>query len=239
MTKFKIIQARAAKRKGGQAALTKLLPKAGQNKTLARLKDGRALSEMAKRIFCAGFVWSVVEKKWPAFEEAFLEFGPAALLDQPNEFWDDLIKDTRIVRNAQKIMAVRKNAQFVSDISAEHGSFGKFLNAWPANDQVGLLDVLAKRGSRLGGHTGQYLLRFLGKDSFILSTDVVICLRDAGLDIAESPTSKRDLRAIQAQFNTWSEESGLSLTHLSRICAMSVGENYDAETIMARGRGPE
>ena len=99
---------------------------------------------------------------------------------------------------------------------------------------MGLLDLLAKRGVRLGGRTGQYFLRFIGKDGFVTSADVVACLRDAGLDISENPTSKRDLAKIQAQFNAWALETGLPLTHLSRICAMSVGENYDPETLRGR-----
>ena len=96
---------------------------------------------------------------------------------------------------------------------------------------MGLLELLAKRGARLGGRTGQYLLRFIGKDGFVTSTDVVACLRDAGLDISESPSSRRDLRKIQDQFNAWAKETGLPYTHLSRICAMSIGENYSAETL--------
>ena len=106
---------------------------------------------------------------------------------------------------------------------------------WPAGDQIGLLELLAKRGARLGGRTGQYFLRFIGKDGFVTSPDVVACLREAGLDIAESPTSKKDLRKIQDQLNAWAEECGLPLTHISRICAMSIGQNYDAETLRGRG----
>jgi 3-methyladenine DNA glycosylase Tag len=123
-------------------------------------------------------------------------------------------------------MAVRANARFVRDLAAEHGSAGRFLADWPADDSVGLLDVLSKRGSRLGGMTGQYLLRFLGRDGAILNTDVVACLRDAGLDIAATPTSKRDLALIQSTFNRWAAETGLPRAHLSRICAMSIGENH-------------
>jgi 3-methyladenine DNA glycosylase Tag len=225
MQHFKTIRARAAKRKGGDDKLMALLPKLASATALARIPDHRMLSDMAKRIFSAGFAWSVIEKKWPGFEEAFLGFEPKRLLAQPDEFWEHLASDTRIVRNAQKIMAVRANAAFIADIGREHGSFAKFLAEWPSSDQIGLLDLLAKKGARLGGGTGQYFLRFIGKDSFVLSGDVVACLRDAGLDIAESPTSKKDLRKIQDQFNAWAEETGLSFTHLSRICAMSIGEN--------------
>ena len=183
-------------------------------------------------------MWSVIENKWKGFEAAFLGFDPKRLLAQSDEFWEKLASDTRIVRNGQKIMAVRANAKFVAEIAAEHGSFGKFLAAWPATDIAGLLDLLAKRGARLGGMTGQYLLRFLGKDTFITSRDVVACLRDSGLDIAENPTSKRDLRRIQDRFNAWAKATRLPLTHLSRICAMSIGENYDP-AMLRRYRGEE
>ena len=234
MIPFKTIRARAAKRKGGDAALAALLPKLAGSKALSKLEDDRVLAEMAKRIFSAGFVWSVIEKKWPGFEAAFLTFDPKRLLHQPDEFWEDLVADKRIVRNPQKIAAVRENAQFVADIAREHASFGKFLAEWPADDQIGLLDLLGKRGARLGGRTGQYFLRFIGWDAFITSPDMVTCLRDAGLDIAETPTAKKDLKKIQDQFNAWAKETGLPRTHLSRICAMSVGENHDAETLRSR-----
>jgi 3-methyladenine DNA glycosylase Tag len=235
MPSFKAIRARAAKRKGGEAALTALLPNVASPKKLARLPDSQVLANMAKRIFSAGFVWRVIEAKWPGFEEAFLGFEPEKLSFRPDEFWEGLARDKRIVRNPQKIKAVRDNAAFVVEIARQHGSFGRFLADWPSADQVGLLDVLAKRGSRLGGRTGQYFLRFVGKDSFITSHDVVLCLRDAGLDISEEPNSKKELRKIQDQFNAWADETGLPFTHLSRICAMSVGDNYDAATLRRRG----
>jgi 3-methyladenine DNA glycosylase Tag len=239
MTAFKTIRARAAKRKGGEAALGALLPKVPARKTLAKLGDDRVLAEMTKRIFSAGFVWSVIEQKWPGFEAAFLAFQPQRLLIQADEFWEGLTGDKRIVRNPQKIMAVRANVRFVADIAKKHGSFGKLLADWPADDQVGLLELLAKRGARLGGHTGQYLLRFVGWDGFITSSDVVACLRDAGLDIAEKPSSKKDLRKIQDQLNIWAQESGLPYAHISRICALSIGESYDAETLRGLGMAGE
>jgi hypothetical protein len=98
---------------------------------------------------------------------------------------------------------------------------------WPADDQAGLLEVFAKRGSRLGGFSGQYLLRFLGWDAFVLSGDVLLCLRDSGVPISATGTSKKDLKAAQAQINAWAQESGLPVTHVSRICALSIGENHD------------
>lgn len=237
-TAFKFIWARAAKRKGGDKALQALLPKVPDQKALAKLNDDRVLAEMTKRVFSAGFVWQVIDAKWDGFEAAFLNFQPKKLLHKPDEFWENLASDTRIVRNGQKIMTVRANAQFVLDIAAEHGSFGKFLQSWPVTDQVGLMELLAKRGSRLGGNTGQYLLRFLGKDGFVTSNDVITCLRDAGVELSQTAASKKDLRKIQDQFNAWAKESGLPYMHVSRVCAMSVGQNYD-EATLKKMRGDE
>lgn len=233
MPGFDRIRARAAERKGGEAVLDSLLGQAPDNASVARLSDDRILSTMAERVFAAGFVWRVVEEKWPGFEAAFLGFEPRRLLFQPDDFWDGLARDSRIVRNPRKIRSVRENAAFVARVSREHDGFGKFLAAWPADDQVGLTAWLARNGSRLGGNTGQYLLRWLGWDTFILSSDMVAALKEAGLDIADSPTSKRDLEKIQVQVNRWAAESNLPRMHVSRILSMSIGTSRSAEELRA------
>ena len=229
MTPFKTIRARAETRKGGAEALAKLMPPKPDPEALSKLRDDRVLAEMTQRVFSAGFAWSVIESKWPGFEDAFLGFEPSRLSFEPDEFWHKLTMDTRIVRNGAKIASVRENASFVLNVAGEHGSFGAFLAGWPPSDEVGLLELLAKRGSRLGGATGQMLLRFLGYDAFVATKDVTACLRDAGLDIAPAPTSKRDLLRIQEQFNAWANETGLPYRHLSLICAMSIGENHEGD----------
>jgi 3-methyladenine DNA glycosylase Tag len=223
---FKTIRARAEKRKGGPSDLQKMLPAKPDAKKLSRISDDRVLAEMSKRVFSAGFAWSVIEAKWEGFEQAFLKFSPSKLALQDDEFWDSLLKDTRIVRNGAKINSVRENAVFVQSIAKQHGSFGKFLAGWPSSDEIGLLDLLNRRGNRLGGNTGQMFLRFVGWDGFVTSRDVVACLREAGLDIGEEVKSKGDLAKVQAQFNAWAEETGLPYVQMSRICAMSIGENY-------------
>jgi len=239
MTSFSTIRARAEQRKGGPEGLARLLPPKPSAQALAALGDDRILAEMTKRVFSAGFAWSVIEAKWPGFEAAFLSFDPAALAFQPDEFWEGLASDTRIVRNGAKIMSTRHNAVFLQDVSREHGGFGRFLADWPSSDEIGLLAFFAKRGSRLGGATGQIFLREVGWDSFVLSQDVIACLREAGLDIADEPKTKRDLAKVQAQFNAWAEESGLPYRHLSRICAMSTGANYDPARLMQYMAGEE
>jgi hypothetical protein len=63
----------------------------------------------------------------------------------------------------------------------------------------------------------------MGKDTYLVTGDVVRCLQNAGLDIKNNPTSQRDTKLIQAGFDWWHEETGLPYAHLSRIAAMSVG----------------
>jgi 3-methyladenine DNA glycosylase Tag len=50
------------------------MPAKPDPKALLKLRDERVLAEMTKRVFSAGFAWSVIEAKWPHFEEAFLRF---------------------------------------------------------------------------------------------------------------------------------------------------------------------
>jgi 3-methyladenine DNA glycosylase Tag len=231
---FAAIRKRAEKRKGGAAALAALLPTAVDNEALAQMPDDRILAEMTRRIFCSGFVWRVIDNKWPGFEAAFLGFDPARLAFEPDEFWEKCAGDARIVRHGAKIAAVRANAGFVCRIAGEYGSFGRFLAHWPGDDEIGLLAFLARNGARLGGMTGQYFLRFIGWDAFILSRDVIAALREAGVELSEKAGAKRDLAAAQAAFNGWAKETGLGYAQLSRIAAMSAGENYDAQTIRER-----
>ncbi len=233
MPDFARIRARAAERKGGEAVLKSLLGPVPDNVALARISDDRILSTMAERVFAAGFVWRVIEQKWPGFEEAFLGFEPKRLLFQPDDFWHELASDKRIVRNPQKIRSVHDNAAFVESVSKEHGGFGKFLAGWPADDQIGLTAYLGKHGSRLGGNTGQYLLRWLGWDTFILSQDMILALRDAGLDIGEAASSKKDLAKVQAQINAWAQDTKLPRAHISRILSMSIGTNRPADELRA------
>lgn len=224
--KFTQIRERAEKRKGGAAALNKLLPAVSSRKELLQMSDDRLLAMMTKCINQAGFSWKVIENKWPQFEEAFFNFNPNKLGLLSPEQWEAYTSDRRVVRNWQKIKALRENVFFVQEESLKHGSFAGFIADWPCSDQIGLMAYLKLHGSRLGGQSALWFLRRIGKDCFVLSKDVVVVLNAIGLDIAEQPTSQRDLKKIQSQFNQWHEQTGLPYSHLSRIAACSVGENY-------------
>lgn len=231
MDNFKKIRDMAEKRKGGRNALLDLLPEVISKEELSKKGDDRFLSTMTRCVFQAGFNWSVITKKWPGFEEAFYGFDLDRLRRLSIEDWDAYFKDKRIVRNGQKIKATIHNVQFVLDVAKEQGSFAKFIADWPEDNLIGLWSYFKKNGSRLGGNTSQYFLRFMGKDSFILSNDVTAALRNIDLDIRDNPTTKRELQLAQNTFNEWHEKTGLSYTNLSRILAYSIGRNYDNEDI--------
>ena len=226
MKKFTQIQERAEQRKGGATALEKLLPQVATKKKLAARSDDRYLAMMTKCINQAGFSWKVIENKWPEFEEAFFGFDPFKLELLPPEQWEAYTSDRRVVRNWQKLKAMQENVFFIQETAREFGSVGNFLGRWPGSDQIGLMAHLKQHGSRLGGQSAMWFLRRAGKDCFVLTRDVVLTLKSVGLDIAEQPSSKRDLKKAQDQFNVWHEETGLPYSHLSRIVACSVGENY-------------
>jgi len=223
MDSFESIYRRAVARKGGEGELKRLLPEVLSPDAIAGMRESRFLAEMTRCIFQAGFVWKIIDHKWPGFEDVFHGFEPDAILSLLPADWDEIGRDRRIVRNHQKIRTVRVNAQFIDDVVTECGSFGRFIADWPASDLAGLFDILKKRGARLGGNTGQRFLRNIGRDTYVLTGDVVACLRGSGVDIRENPTSGRDLARIQQAFNEWREESGLPYAHISKIAACSVG----------------
>ncbi|HKK55951.1 DNA-3-methyladenine glycosylase I [Marinobacter sp.] len=209
--------------KGGEEAVKAGLPRVAAPGDLESLGDDRFLSEMTRCIFKAGFVWRVIERKWPDFEAAFAGFVPLYWQQVPPEVLETLARDERIVRNLQKIRTVPENARMIVEASRQHGGFGHFLAGWPSDDQVGLLVWLKRNGERLGGTSAQYFLRRVGWDGFILSTDVVTALRREQL-LDASPVSKKGLAQAQAAFNAWHRETGLPYSHLSRILAFTVGD---------------
>ena len=85
MEKYDSLYQRAAERKGGVAALNLLLGDAQSDNLVATLSDDRILSAFTKKVFQSGFVWRVVENKWPNFEELFFDFDLTKVLMMPEE----------------------------------------------------------------------------------------------------------------------------------------------------------
>ena len=197
---------------------------------IAQMSDDRILSAMIRRIFYAGLSHQMIDNKWPAFEDAFVEFDPTLCAAMSDEWFERLILNAAIVRNAAKIRAVQKNAQFMLDLAAEHGSAAQFFASWPNERLVELLDLMKKQGSYLGGDSGMRFLRMIGKPTFVLSKDVVAALIRAKV-VSKTPSSKGDFARVQAAFNRWSAESGLNLTQMSRIMGLSIGDNWTHDSM--------
>ena len=109
------------------------------------------------------------------------------------------------------------------EIIDSYGSIGNWLAQWPTDDVVGLWTLLKKEGAQLGGNSGAYFIRMAGKDTFVLTEDVVVALKAQGI-VDKRPTSQKDLKRVQAAFNQWAQQSGRPLCQISRLLAMTV--NY-------------
>lgn len=199
-----------------------LLPQPQAPGQLAQVPDDRLLSDLARRVFRAGLKHSLVDSKWPAFEEAFFGFDPYKVALMSDERLEALMQNERLIRHFGKIKSVRTNALLVTECAAEAGSFARFLEDWPTDNIIGLWALLKKRGSQLGGNSGPYFLRMVGKDTFLLTDDVVAALKAQGV-IDRKPTAQRDLQRVQEVFNQWRRESGRPLCQISRLLSLTVG----------------
>lgn len=206
---------------GSAAALEAHLP---QPKTPAQLRaigDDRYLSTLALRVFRAGLKHSLVDAKWPAFEEVFFGFDPEKVVLMGAEHLERLMQDTRLIRHLGKLKSVPRNAQLVLDVQKEKGSFAALIADWPVTDITGLWKYLAKHGNQLGGLSAPRFLRMVGKDTFIPTDDMSAALIAQDV-IDKKPTSQRDLALVQAAFNQWHAESGRPLCQLSVMLAHTV-----------------
>ncbi|MFC3293725.1 DNA-3-methyladenine glycosylase I [Modicisalibacter luteus] len=207
-------------------AMEAFLPKALASDELKQKGDDRYLSAMSQRVFRAGMQHSVVDAKWPAFEEAFWGFVPEKLVLLSPEQIEGYMKNDRIIRHRTKLQTIPKNAQFILDIRQEQGSsFGEFIANWPSTDIIGLWRLLAKRGARLGGRSAAAFLRLAGKDTFLLTSDVVARLMAAGI-VDQTPTSQRDMRVVQGAFNELQQSSGRPLCQLSAMLSLSINPRF-------------
>lgn len=225
METFFDIQQRAAKRKGGKAALASIVNKPLSTQQLLKVTDDEWLEEFTRKIFQSGFYWSVINKKWPGFRDVFWNFNVQKLLMMPPEMLEEKSSDERIVRNYNKVKTIPINAAMIHFSANDEGKpFHQLVAEWPSENIIGLWAWLKKNGARLGGNTGPYTLRQLGKDTFLLSRDVEAYLR-ANEIIEGGLQSKKSLTAAQNFFNEMQQQSGLTLQEISQTISYSVGDN--------------
>ncbi|NOH96067.1 DNA-3-methyladenine glycosylase I [Vibrio sp. 99-70-13A1] len=222
--KFDSIYERAAHRKGGTELLEQLIYKPLNADDVANISDDRWLAAFTEKVFQCGISWNVVRKKWPNFEEVFFNFDIEKMLMLPNEMWETKSQDPRIIRHLTKVMTIPANAMMINAAKREANSFSEMVAYWPDENITELWAYLKKNGKRLGGNTGAYTLRQMGKDTFILSSDVESHLRNTGI-IDSGRDTKRSHQAANKAFNEWQQQSGRSLSEISQIVAYSCGDN--------------
>lgn len=211
----------ALRRKSSIAELEAALPKALDKAQLSAIPDDRYLSLMTQRVFRAGLRHAMVDARWPAFEDAFWGFEPEKMVLLSAEHIEQHMQNKRLIRHLGKLKSIPRNARMILEARVEYGSFGRFLAQWPSSDIIGLWRYLMRNGYQLGGRSAPGFLRMAGKDTFMLTDDVVAALIAQGV-VDKQPTSQADLKQVQQAFNQLQSDSGRPLCQLSAMLALTV-----------------
>jgi 3-methyladenine DNA glycosylase Tag len=102
----------AARTRHGAKALEARLPTPKSAAELAGTADDRFLSQMSLRIFRAGLKHSVVDAKWPAFEEVFHGFDLGRVRAMSDEAMEGLLGNAKLIRHWGKDESKRLSAGF-------------------------------------------------------------------------------------------------------------------------------
>jgi len=116
------------------------------------------LEIMSKSVFQSGMSWKVIENKWPGTQEAFRGFDIHAVANFNEKDIEDLTKDTRVVRNYRKLMAIVSNAQKILELEKAHGSFQRYLRSHGSFDAT--LNAIRK-DFKFMGPSGIYVFLYV------------------------------------------------------------------------------
>jgi 3-methyladenine DNA glycosylase Tag len=119
------------------------------------------LEQMTKSAFQSGISWDVIIAKWPGFQQVFKKFNVKHVANLTPREVDELMKDTRVVRNRAKIEATVHNAQAIIDTDKEFGGFRKYLRSF--DDYEALVKDMRKRFKFLGD-SGCYIFLYTVKE---------------------------------------------------------------------------
>lgn len=120
------------------------------------------LEIMSKSVFQSGMSWKVVESKWPGTQEAFHSFDIQTVANYHEKDIEDLTKDTRVIRNYRKLMAVVSNAQKILELDKEHGTFQQYLRSHGSFDAT--LKAMRKDFKFMGPSGIYVFLYVIGED---------------------------------------------------------------------------
>lgn len=89
--------------------------------------DNKLFEKLSLEVFQAGLSWRTILAKRDSFRDVFSGFHIDNVAALSDEYLYSLLSDRRIVRNAKKIFATRRNARAAIDIIASGQSFFKFV----------------------------------------------------------------------------------------------------------------
>jgi 3-methyladenine DNA glycosylase Tag len=87
------------------------------------------LEALARVMFTTGISWRVVDAKWPGIVAAYDGFVPERVASMSDAQLDELMGDSRVIRNRRKLEAIRANAARLLQLDAEHGGFTDYLDS--------------------------------------------------------------------------------------------------------------
>ena len=157
MTAIKTIVDRAAKRVGGAKALeAELITPHGADELRAMAGD-RYLSLMSLRIFRAGLKHSMVDARWPAFEEVFHGFLPRRVWSMNDEALERLMDGRTTLVIAHRLSTIRDADRIVvldDGRAVEQGSHHELLGHHGLYSQLVATQLV---GATTGGeHNGRH-----------------------------------------------------------------------------------
>ena len=123
---------------------------------------GDYLEIMSKAVFQTGMSWRVIESKWPGIREALRNFDVHAVAILGDRDIDDLVQDTRVIRNRRKLEAIVNNARRMIDLEDQHGSFKNYLRSHPNFEAT--VAALRKDFKFLGNMGCYFLLYSVGEE---------------------------------------------------------------------------
>lgn len=208
---------------GDKQRLEASLPKPLPVEQLLDTPDSVFLSMMTRRVFQAGMKHSVINDRWPYFEQVFDGFDVyhCAMLS-PDDI-ERLMQDSGLIRHRRKLASIPQNAAMMLAWRKDYDTAAQFLTSYPKHRVVELWIYLKRHGASLGGNSGARFLRMAGVDTFLLTDDNIAALELHGL-VTKAPSSQADWRRVQKLFSDWASESGRSLAEVSRLLSYGIYE---------------
>ncbi|MCZ2856145.1 MAG: DNA-3-methyladenine glycosylase I [Candidatus Bathyarchaeota archaeon] len=127
--------------------------------------DNAYFENMTRIIFQAGLSWKLIDKKWPRFRKAFMNFHIEQVAQFNNDDVEQLMNNPSIVRNRAKILATTNNARQFQNIAKGFGSFQRFIDSLDKSNNYALVvKVLNKRFNRIGPSSARIFLYSVGEN---------------------------------------------------------------------------